>query len=251
MSWWYPMPKKTNEMTRIGRPSILLVGDGGTGKTTFIGTCPKPYIFDFDNGVASLRGNSEVEYDMFKDAPRGSKVFNPDNGIYQFGKAWPAFISRLNEIGGQMDKGTCPYETLALDSVTTLSDICMNYVLNSDGHTGNPQIQHWGSQIQLLQTVMDQLTSWDIIRIVTAHIQRNTNDVTQVIEQLPLVTGKLAGKISIYFDEVYYTAVKVGAKGREYVLTTQSTGMIKSARSRAKVPDGTKSDWQEIKKYVS
>jgi hypothetical protein len=245
------VPKRTADLKADGSPSILLVGDGGTGKTSFIGTCPKPYIFDFDKGVASLAGNTEVEYDLFKDAPRGSKVVNPDEGIYPWGTAWSAFIKRLNEIGGEMDKGTCPYQTLGLDSVTTLSDLAMNYVLKSDNHTGNPQIQHWGSQIQLLQSVMDQLTSWNIIRIVTAHIQRNTNDVTQVVEMLPLVTGKLAGKISIYFDEVYYMTVKSGPKGREYLLTTQSGNMIKSARSRFKVPDGTPADWKELQKYVS
>lgn len=245
------MAKKASDIQIEGRPSILLVGDSGTGKTSFIGTCPDPYIFDFDKGVASLRGSKNVEYDMFKDAPRGSKVYNPENGIYPFGKAWPAFINRLNEIGMMMDKRECPYKTLALDSITTLSDICMNYVLSSDGHTGNPQIQHWGSQIQLLQSVMDQLTSWEIIRIVTAHIQRNTNDVTQVVEQLPLVTGKLAGKLAIYFDEVYFMNVVVGKDGRQYRLTTQSGGMIKSARSRFKVPDGTEASWDAIKKYVT
>jgi hypothetical protein len=247
------MARKASDLTQTGRPSILLVGDGGTGKTTFLGTCPKPYIFDFDKGIMSLRGNTEVEYDLFKDAPRGSKVFKPENGIYEYGKAWPAFVDRLNEIGAQMDAGTCSYETLGLDSLTTLSDICMNYVLKSDGHVGNPLIQHWGSQIQLLQMVMDQLTSWDIVRIVTAHVQRNTNDVTQVVEMLPLVTGKLAGKVSIYFDEVYYTTVKTDAKSgtRKYVLQTQSTGMVKAARSRFQVPDGTESSWQAIGKYVT
>lgn len=245
------MPKRTADLKVEGKPSILLVGDGGTGKTMFLGTCPDPYIFDFDKGVASLRGIQSVEYDMFKDAPRGSKVFDPDNGIYPWGTAWPAFIKRLNEIGEQMDSGTCKYKTLGLDSITTLSDICMNYVLKADNHQGNPQIQHWGSQIQLLQSTMDQLTSWDIIRIVTAHIQRNTNDVTQVVEQLPLVTGKLAGKISIYFDEVYYMAVKTDGDKRKYTLVTQSTGMIKSARSRFRVPDGTEALWPAIAKYVS
>lgn len=229
-------------------PSVLLIGDSGTHKTWFVGTCPSPYIFDFDKGLATLRGVPGIEFDTFKDAPSGSKTVNPEQGIYSYGKAWPAFIKRLNEIGKEMDDGVCKYQTLGLDSLTTLSNIAMNYVLASDGHTGNPQIQHWGSQMQLLEKVMDQFTSWPINKVVTAHIQRNTNDVTQVIEMLPLVTGKLAGKVALYFDEVYFATM---GKDSSFVLTTKSTAMMKQAKSRYGVPNGTPTEWAAIKPFIT
>lgn len=246
------MPK-TSELAETPYPAILLVGDGGSHKTFFSGTCPRPYIFDFDSGTAILRDNPEAEFDRFKDFPKGSKMINPAKGYYERGKAWPAFLKKINEIGEQMEKGTSPFQTISLDSLTTLSDICMNYVLVSDGHTGSPQIQHWGSQIQLLQAVMDQFSSWEVIKIVTAHIQRNTNEVNQQIEMLPLVTGKLAGKVGIYFDEVYYcNAVKDDKADfkRKWTVTTAPTGMMKAAKSRYGVPDGTELHWREISKYV-
>lgn len=246
------MARKASDIQENPFPSILLIGDSGTHKTWFAGSCPKPYIFDFDSGMATLRGVEGVEYDTFKDAPSGSKAFNPDRGIYKYGGAWPAFIKQLNEIGQQMDDGTCPYETLALDSLTTLSNIAMNYVMASDNHTGNPQIQHWGSQMQLLERVMDQFSSWPIVKVVTAHIQRNTNDITQVIEMLPLVTGKLAGKVALYFDEVYFTnPPKSDNKGNKlFTLTTESSAMMKQAKSRYGVPTGTKSEWAAVKPFI-
>lgn len=246
------MARKASDIQVSPYPSILLIGDSGTHKTWFAGSCPKPYIFDFDGGMAILRGNDVAEYDTFKDAPHGSKTINPEKGIYSYGKAWPAFIKRLNEIGGQMDEGTCPYETLVLDSLTTLSNIAMNYVMASDNHTGNPQIQHWGSQMQLMEKVLDQFSSWPIIKVVTAHIQRNTNDITQVIEMLPLLTGKLAGKAALYFDDVYFTnPPKTDKSGKKiFTLTTESSAMMKQAKSRYGVPTGTETEWAAIKPFI-
>lgn len=246
------MPK-TSDLAANPYPSILLVGDGGSHKTHFVGTCPKPYIYDFDAGTAILRENKEAEYDRFKEVT-DEKLINPEKGFYRKGTAWPAFISHINKHGEQLDKGTLPFRTLALDSLTTLADICMAYVLKSDGHVGNPQIQHWGSQIQLLQAVMDQFSSWPVIKVVTAHIQRNTNEVNQQVEMLPLVTGKLAGKVGIYFDEVYFCGAVPDEKspfGRKWTVTTAPTGMIKGAKSRYGVPSGTELTWEAIAPYVT
>ena len=247
------MPRSTADIAANPNPSILIIGDSGTHKTWFAGSCPKPYIFDFDAGVSILRDVPGVEYDTFKDAPQKSKAVSPEHGIYKWGSAWPAFINRLNEIGETIDKGTCPYLTLSLDSVTTMADICMNYVLFSDSptYTGGIQVQHWGSQIQLLSKVFDQLSSWPLIKVVTAHIQRNTNDLTQVTEMLPLITGKLAGKMPIYFDEVYYTTVGKGEDGKRiFKLTTEGTSMMKQAKSRFGVPDGTEAKWSAVAPFL-
>ena len=246
------MPK-TSDIATSPFPSILLVGDGGSHKTFFVGTCPTPFIFDFDAGTAILRQNPAAEFARFKELPVGTQMIDSDKGFYEKGKAWPAFIKTINLIGDTIENGTCQYQTLALDSLTTLSDICMAYVLRSDGHVGNPQIQHWGSQIQLLQALMDQFSAWPVIKIVTAHIQRNTNDVNQQVEMLPLVTGKLAGKVGIYFDEVYYCGAEKDPKadfGRRWKVTTAPTGMIKGAKSRYGVPDGTELTWQAVSPFV-
>lgn len=236
--------------------SILLVGDSGTHKTWFLGGCPKPFIFDFDKGLAILR-DQELDYATFKDAPYGSKLFNKEKGIYEWGKAWPAFLVKLNELGAAVEKGTCPFETLGFDSITTLSMICMNYVLDQNSRTPamGPRIQDWGMQIGLLETVMDQLTAWTaFIKVVTAHIQRDTNLITQQVEKLPLVTGKLAGKLSIYFDEVWFCDVKAdavdGAK-RTFYLKTVSDATFRQAKSRFGVPNETPTNWADVAKFIS
>lgn len=235
--------------------SFLFIGDGGTGKTRLAGSFPSPYFFDFDKGLASLAGRDGIEYDTFKDATNKSRL-SPEEGIYPWGTGWQEFEKKANLIGDMIDKETCPYKTLVMDSGTTMSDLCMNYVLKQDPkatYGSGIQIQHWGRQSELMKTVLDQLTSWPLIKIFICHAQRTTNDLMQTVEMLPLLTGKFAAKAPIYFDEVYYTQVDRPAdktKPARYYLQTQSTAIMKSARSRFGVPDGIDSSWTAINKAL-
>lgn len=256
----------TENLTLSPTPSILIVGDSGTHKTHFIGSAtkvfgeapPSVFVFDLDFRLAVLRGRKGIDYDSFRDMRPGSTVTNKEKGWYSFGTGWSAFIKKLNDIGALMDKGDCSYKVLGFDGLTQMSDLCMNYVMQQAGKAGQaPQIQDYGSQQQLLKGVLNQLTAWDIVKIMTAHIQRNQNDLTQVIEMLPLVTGKLAGAIGIYFDEVYFGSVKT--KGVDpklhlyglYTLTTMSDGLLRQAKSSCGVPNDTPTDFAECWKFIN
>jgi hypothetical protein len=239
-------------------PSILLVGDGGTRKTRFLAGCPKPFIFDFDAGMASTRG-MDVEYETFKDAPWGSKATNHEAGIYAWGESWPRFVDFLNknvwpglEDGSRIvkttDKREVKIETLGADSLTTLATQCMNYVLKASGKAGNtnPEIQHWGSQLRLLETIMEQLAAWPSRLVVTAHIKRDDNLVMGTKEFLPLVAGQLSGKIGVYFDECYYTSSSGAGKDAKVLLKTEGEGLYKQAKSRHNVPNNIEASWAKI-----
>jgi hypothetical protein len=224
---------------------IMLVGDSGTHKTYFLATIPEVFVFDFDFGMTITRGMGvDVEYESFKDAPRGGRT-NPEKGIYPFGTAWPKFIARLNHIGSLIDKGKWN-RPIAIDSLTTMANCAMAYVKLSNNHLGNPQLQHWGAQMDLIESVLEQLNSWGIPLVVTAHIQRNTNDLTQVIEYLPLVTGKLAGKLGLYFDDVYYASVKGSGTEKKFVLQTESDNMYRQAKTRWGVPSGCETSYPAV-----
>jgi hypothetical protein len=239
-------------------PSILLVGDGGSRKTRFVATCPKPFIYDFDAGTASIRG-TDVEYETFKDAPFGVKVGPAQKklGIYEWGTAWPAFVKHFNEnVVSYIDKGEAlPFLLYAFDSLTSMAMICMNYVLKESGKNGKdqPAIQHWGMQLRLLEVVMDQVTALPVPLVVTAHIRRDQNLLMETTEFLPLVGGQLSGKIGIYFDEVWYTKIEtrtVGQKTEKYLtLLTESQGMYKQAKTRHNIPSGIVGHWSNVEPY--
>jgi hypothetical protein len=229
-----------------GDANILIIGDSGTYKTGFLGTIPGIYVFDFDKGMATNRGRN-VEYDTFRDAPKDAKAVLPP--LTPFATGWPKFIQKLNEIGEKISKGTGP-KVIGLDSLTFLSELAMNHVVSQQStpaiHQGS-----YGAQQQYLKMVLGQLTAWPVRVVATAHIQRDTNDITQIQEKLPLLTGKLAGLISAYFDEVYFTDSNPGQDGaNNFTFMTKATPTMRQAKSRWNVPNGTKADWEVLSKFL-
>lgn len=232
-----------------GDSNILIIGDSGTGKTSFIKTLPlaEVYVFDFDKGMASVRGHS-IEYDTFRDVPKGRKALK-GTGLFEFGTGWNEFVKKMNALGGLMETGKGP-KIIVLDSLTFMSELAMNHVLKTTD-TASPHQGSYGAQQQYLKQVLGELTAWPVRLIATAHIQRDTNDITQVQEKLPLLTGKLAGLIGAYFDEVYFTDATVNAKGEQEVkFLTKATPSMRQAKSRWNVPDKIKADWAEISKHL-
>jgi hypothetical protein len=231
--------------------NILLIGDSGTGKTTFLGTVPQIEVADFDKGMASLRG-LDVPYATFKEAPKDVKVYPTmaKQGVYPYGQAWPAFIKWLDDVGQRIDKGTGP-KAIGIDSLSLLMQVAMNHVLLTSNQT-SPNQGSWGAQQEYVKRILNQLTAWPVQLVCTAHIQRNENDLTKVTEKLPLLTGKLAGFISAYFDEVYFTDVKTDTAGkRTYFVQTQSTPTVRQAKSRWGVPDGTLLTYSALQPYFA
>jgi hypothetical protein len=248
----------SKELHGTPTPSILLIGDGGTEKTRFAAQTPKPHILDFDAGLASTRDLPEFDYQTFKDVPFGQKSHNKAKGLYPWGEAWPAWINHLNEAlwptiesGERKLPNGYKFDTLVVDSLTTLTAQCMNYVLRAAGKkpTDPITLPEWGTQLRLMETVMDQLTAWPIRLIVTAHIKRDTNETMATVEYLPMITGQLAGRIGIYFDEVYYTDVTGKGDTRALRLITESTGLHKQAKSRHNVPNHSPVNWKSLEKY--
>lgn len=241
----------TKDMLANPYPSILLIGGNGTHKTYFIGTCPKPLLLDFDGTKAVLRGK-DVDYFMFKDAPKDSKVVDPEKGIYKWGEAYPAFLKKINEIGATIEKQ--PYQTLGMDSLTSFGRIVLNYVLKETGYI--PDARHpidqglWGYQWMVMQTAIEQINSWPVIKVLTAHVQRDTNTVSTVTELLPLTTGKFAGIVPTLFDEVWYCETAGTGKDQKFILRSNQDGFMKSAKSPLGVPDKTPLEWSEVAKYV-
>lgn len=245
------MPNAKNA-TANATPSILIVGDGGTGKTRFLGSCPSPFVIDCDKGMASVAG-MDVEYRTFKDAPWGSKAINKEDGIYPWGSAWNELVRYVDDvIYPQIEAGTWPYKVLAFDSVTTLGNIAKNAILKQAGKTGKDQLekQHWGQMLRQLEVFFEQVTSWPVISIFTAHIRRDENLVQGTTEYLPMIEGQLAGRLGIYFDEFYFTQTAGKGDARKFAFKTQAEGLYKQAKSRANVPDGVEANWSKLAPHL-
>ena len=230
------------------RRSFLFVGDSGTGKTRMAGTFPRAYFIDLDDGIASL-GPKFTDYQIFREAPYKAK---PREKQYEYGKAWPAMYDAINKIGDRMDKKDWPHDTLVIDSLTLLQEIAMTNVLLGQQKPDSQFIDpgQWGAQMRAVEGIVRNINSWPGLKIFTAHVQRDKNDITGITEMLPLVTGKLAGKIGIYFDEIYFLDVEGIGDKRRHVIKTQSTPSMRQARSRIQVPDGADATFASIWPYL-
>lgn len=241
------------DMEATPYPSLLLIGENGTHKTYFIGTCPAPLLYDFDGTPLVLRGKN-IPIARFKDAPKGSKVVNPKIGIYEWGTAYPKFLEHLNKVGGAIEEPDFPYKTIALDSLTSLGRIALNYVLKETGYVVGPKTPvdpgTWGFQSGLMQAVCEQINAWPVIKVLTAHVQRDSNAVTGNVEKLPLTTGKFAAGVGSLYDETYYTEATGTGANQKFVFRTSQDGILKHAKSPLGVPDKTEIDWKNIEKYL-
>jgi hypothetical protein len=245
--------------------SFLLIGEGGTHKTFFIGTCPLPaFVFDLDDGMAIHAGRENIDYETYKELPKGQKIQKwqaEKGGWYEYGKAWPAIVKKLNEIGLTMDTGECKYKTLAFDSLTLLTDLCLNSVISDNG--GNEYKdgrQMWGAFLNKMTWLFSQFTSWPVLKVLTAHVKRDDNLVTGMVEKLPNVPGQFSGKVGVYFDEVYYTEVKMvpsdpkkpdSPRVPAFVFKSVQDGTVKQAKSRKyNLPNDTPTDFNEVMKII-
>lgn len=259
--------------------SFLLVGDKGTHKTFFTGTCPQPsYTFDLDNGFAIHQGRADMDFDRFKEVSRcrpgtaGTKEedkikvtdWQREQGWYEWGTAWTAILDKLNKIGKSMDAGTCKYKTLSFDSLTLLTDAASTYIKKQNATSENPSgefkdgRQFWGVFLNNMSELFGQFSAWPVTKVLTAHIKRDENLLLGTTEKLPLVSGQFAGKVGVYFDEVYYTEVKVdkdpkdaNQKKESFYFRCHQDGIIKMAASRKlNLPDGLPTDYKAIMEHV-
>lgn len=171
------------------KPRVLLYGASGTGKTHFLSTTPKPYVFDFDNGIETLAGQ-DIEYDFYD-------PMKPQT-------TWEAFKRKLSEFERGKVQGV---ETVAIDSLSALCDCAAGEVLRINGRTALAKTQQdWGQEITLIEEILYRLntvsTHYNVI--VTAHEQVKDDEVSGETFVVPIVSGKkMPFQIPRFFTEVY------------------------------------------------
>lgn len=240
--------------------SFLLIGDVGTHKTYFIGTCPKPaFIFDFDGNLPILAGQEGIDYETIRELDQGTKPEKWQTALgnwYEWGSGYLKFKEKLNEIGKSMDTGECKYRTVAIDSLSFFYPLLFSYTMKTriarKGVAYKDDRQQFGDILEIVTQFFTQFTAWPVIKIVTAHQQRAENKVSGSIDKLPAIPGKFAGQIGALFNEVYYTELEADAKGnKKFIARTSKEGSLTQAKSaKFNLPDKTELDYNKIMEHV-
>lgn len=225
---------KASQLTNSRPPRILLYGPPGTGKTGLLSQLSGGYLIDLDDGMLTAKNlkdqftkyRLEIEFDTFVDT-------NPN-----VPKAWFNVKTKLFEISRLCREGKYPFDGLAIDSLTRLSQLCQNYVMsNNGGIDKTPQIQHYGMMVHELRNMLQLITSLPLLVIVATHEQPFEDSGGADFFKPKALGNKLPDEICCMFDEVWYTSVKnlPASKGSADFFVSWIPSTLHEARTRSGV----------------
>lgn len=226
--------------------NILVYGRNGTGKTEFAGTAPKPILFiDTDKGITTILSSPRIQQkDQIYVVPVADQP-DPQHPTPQ-PLGFLTVKQVLSDIAKTGKYGTVEPKTIVIDTLTTTASFAMSYVLYINKHSGQqPTLPDWGRQMRELVDIITTGVGLKQNFIVLAHEQYVKDELSGRIWCAPLITGKLAMEIGLYFDELYHANVKeVGGK-HEYILETKASGLV-TAKSRLDLPSPIASNFTAI-----
>ena len=191
--------------------SAAVYGKSGTGKTTFGASFPKPFFLDIDGGLLSVRGQ-DINY---VDLTPGKEV------------TWPDILDAIKE--GQKDD----YESIIVDSLTGLADLCMESVLQLNRRSGQkPNFDDWAAYANKIKDFIVRLLASGKNTLLICHEAPDKDELTGHVWMLPAIQGQMKSRISNYFDEFYHAEVEQShGKPSNYRLLARPSS-IYTAKSR-------------------
>jgi len=215
---------------------VLMVGPPGSGKTTAIGSFPgKIYVADVDDRVEPLlkmfpNRLDDIEFDKFK--------------AHDFAK----LEARLNSL-----VNSCPFDLVAVDSLTTTGDCTINYSMDHRGdrpsskRIGNillPEIEDFGLEGRAIQQIIDLGRALPCHFVLTAHVLNIVTkklDGTETIHRQLLTGGKkIAAKVPALFNECWYFNQDRGIGGLSdtvFTVHTTPTREFEFAKTALPIPE--------------
>ena len=229
-----------NESPQSETVKVLLMGEPGTGKTSLLRTCPAPVVcFMFDPG------GEKVLREEIRQGRVIPKIFSRED--YKKPTVWESFDKEFHRLlnGGFFNH----VGTVAIDSLTSLSDFIMSYILYKGGRPGgvpnrNTDYMPVKSAIQNLRS---ELLGLPCHVIMTAHPGIEKDDVSGRVSSHPMVVGDLKEKLTIAFDECWISIAKPGATKSEYWIQTSNDGYYKASSRLAQLGNFEKFERPDFK----
>lgn len=241
------MPKLT-ELKRAQYIKVLLFGESGTGKTCGASTFPGPIFYaDFDNKVESVAS-------FIRDDEKLSEItYEKYPPVDQKGTSYEKWDKKLDGIKRAFIAGERPFETIVLDSLTTLSDELMKYLMRTNPGIKRtmtkgvqiPALQDYGINRLYFKHMLMEFLAMPCNLVVTAHIDITKDETTGQILRHPMMAGKLANELNIFFPEVYRTFVKDG----KYMAQTQADRQYNCRSQLNKLPKEIEFSYDLLKKH--
>jgi len=140
--------------------NMLVYGDSGVGKTRFASSAPKVLMIDVND-----KGQDSVRRDL-----------NPDFILIEYWR-------EINDIYWFQQEGDHDYESVGIDTVSNLQNICMDFVLGDEAardasrDPDMPSRQAWGKVGKLMRTQIINFRNLPLNTIFVAQLRaKQTGD---------------------------------------------------------------------------
>ena len=186
---------------------VLVYGKGGIGKTTLMGTAPRPFIISCESGMLALK-DVDVPY---------TKISNIDelDEVYEF------------IVSGKGKR----YKTICLDSISEMGELCLAEIKTSvnDGR------QAYGELADTMQEKIRMFRDIEGKNVVFSATQKRIEDsdsgLTQYVPGMPGNT--LTQSMPYFFDEVFYMTLYEKSDGKAVRVLKTQTSFEHDAKDRS------------------
>ena len=195
--------KKASDMMVTGNyiPKFMLVGPSGSGKTTALTTFPPEYkvlVLNFFGNPESLEGAENVDFITIQD-------LKPESG-----QGWLALEKVKRKLIAKLVAGDFPWDVLAIDTVTGLMKLAMNYTLMTNPkHTnimGAPAQLHYLGYAHAAEQFIMGFLGFPIITVINAHAETFISEETKLQINRAVMPGNvMRNTVYTYVGEVYRT----------------------------------------------
>lgn len=215
----------------------LVIGEKGAGKTSLIGTCPKPvFIHSFDPGGTEVLSGMIEKDEIFVD--RTCELEDAQNPTAY--KHWYEDFHKKRQEG--FFEGIATY---ALDSTTMMTECILNQLLKTqsrsyprspvaaldDAKMGMRQ-QDWQTFLNQWNMISRSVAALPCHTILLGHVYRHIDTATSDVVKTILLPGQSADKVPAMFHEFY--ALKVTGDRKRKLLTDYADKFQASTRMGSK-----------------
>lgn len=236
------MKSKTN-------PKILAYGKAGSGKTSLFRTLPgRKFLYMFDPaGLNSLSPEDDITFEEFliDTVPMSVNTLKGmKDGSSPSYDNMETYVRWENDFQNRLDKNFFSdptveidgikggFDVIGFDSLTTLTDIVMDRILQLNQRAGkNPELGDYGILTNTLARIVRNAAATDCIIFLTAHEVAQQDKLLRSVSNEIMVPGQLKVKLPLLFSEIYHCTAEVDSKGNPlYKIATIAEDLYPLAR---------------------
>lgn len=245
--------KKYAEMGSTNKMHALLLAEKGGGKTTAIGTAPKPILLaSFDPGGPVVLKDLIDKGDVVVVSYEADEITHPT--------AFSRFNRDFNE--WRRNNFFENFKTFAIDSATTMVTCLIWQIMNKEGRIPanidskttegqGMRIQDWGTLANTMQMLARMIQNLPCHTILTGHVERERDEVTGGFVRTILLPGQSQRMVPVTIPELFVIKKVYGPGGTKRVLLTDDDGEYRASTrigGQGKLQREEKPDLSEILK---